>query len=534
MSKAKKIVQRFSKNERGNLAVSFGLAMIPMTMAFGAAYDLGRQVDARQSLISAMDAAVLAGTRYLFDHEDQLPQALKIAEDYFNASIPKGKFRTLDIKFKLNKEGDGIAAFGNTDIQTTLLKTVGIQKLDVLSDVVPEAASASIVGPNVDLEVALMLDVTSSMCDNGIGPCKTGNKISALKESATDLIDTLMMEKNSKIKTRFALVPFSTRVRVAQNGGGGAIMNKLTDLNPKFSGDYKSCLTSSGGTGGSITYDPETGAASGTPGTPWQCHNWGTTRQDNLKIKPCVTDRYFGSNSKFEITETTPGPGFWINAHDGTRRPIGPDSSTQITTSGKGSVTDPAETDNYNSDGSCGDVAESNEILPLTDDKEKLIARVNNLEAYGATSGALGTAFSWYMLSPEWASIWGGDAAPKPYSDIANPGTKGKRKLRKVAILMTDGSYNTLRGWKNSDEKEISAAAVALCENMKGKGIEVYTVGFELDSLSATQKPLAESTLSSCANSPAHYYDSKNPAALKLAFKSIAEQVAGAMVRLTK
>jgi Flp pilus assembly protein TadG len=535
MSKLNRILKRFSKNEKGNLSVSFGLAMIPMTMALGAAYDLGRQVDAKQSLVAALDSAVLAGTKYLFDHEDELPQALKVAEDFFNATISKGKFKTLDIKFKLNKEGDGIAAYGNTDIATTLLKTVGIEKLDVLSDVIPEAASASIVGPNVDLEVAMMLDVTSSMCDDGAGPCKTGSKISALKASAADLIDTLMFDNNSKIKTRFALVPFSTRVRVAQDGSGGTIMNKLTDLNPTFSGEYKSCLTSSGGVGGGpITYDPETGAASGSPGTPWQCHNWGTTLYSGLKIKPCVTDRYFDAASKFDTTDTAPGPGFWINAHDGSRRPLGPDSSTQVATSGQGTVDDPAETGNYNADGSCADIAESNEVVPLTDDKNKLISHINSLEGFGSTSGALGTAFSWYMLSPEWSSVWGSGAAAKPYADIANPGTNGKRRLRKVAILMTDGSYNTKRGWKNSDVKEVSDAAVALCQSMKAKGIEVFTVGFELDSLPLSEQPTAQDTLSSCANSPGHYYNSKNPAALKLAFKTIADQISNAMVRLTR
>ncbi len=106
----------------------------------------------------------------------------------------------------------------------------------------------------------------------------------------------------------------------------------------------------------------------------------------------------------------------------------------------------------------------------------------------------LGTAFSWYMLSPNWKSVWGSASAPQPYSKLKEKNSTGAAKLRKIAILMTDGVYNTYRGWKETEHSDLSTAAVSMCTEMKKKGIEVYTIGFGLDELPAKDKSLASTT----------------------------------------
>jgi Flp pilus assembly protein TadG len=518
MKKITTSVGHFFRNDSGNIAISFGLLMIPMSMALGAAVDLVRQVDARQSLTIAMDAAVLAGTQHLFETKGDLAAAKKVSEDYFNTTILKGKFQKLDIKFKLNSKGNGIAAFGNADIPTSLLKAIGFETLDVLTDAVSEAASAEAEAPETELEVSVMLDVTSSMCDDGVGPCTTGSKISALKSASSGLVDTLI---DMEVETRIALVPFSTRVRVGPDGGGAAMMKDLTNLDAKWSGSVKTCVAGSGSGGAE------------TNGT-WTCTSSAVQVKNNWKVIPCVTDRYFNSSGSFETTDRAPDSGFWLNAHDGTRMTLGPDSSSLVATTNVGTGSDPANHWNYNDNGSCSDVDNNNEIVPLTDNKKKLQDSISGLVAYGATGGALGTAFSWYMISPEWAPIWKGNSKPKDYELMTKTGKGGEKKLRKIAILMTDGSYNTMRGWKDSAVKPISDAALELCTNMKAKGIEIFTLGFELASLPVSEQPIAEAMLNGCASSPAHHFNSANPAALKLAFKSIGDQLAGVSTRLTK
>ncbi len=68
------------------------------------------------------------------------------------------------------------------------------------------------------------------MCNDGNGPCTSGTKISALKDAAKKLVDTVVWDDQSKYTSRIAIVPFSTRVRVGPDGGGASAMAAMTGL----------------------------------------------------------------------------------------------------------------------------------------------------------------------------------------------------------------------------------------------------------------------------------------------------------------
>jgi hypothetical protein len=131
------------------------------------------------------------------------------------------------------------------------------------------------------------------------------------------------------------------------------------------------------------------------------------------------------------------------------------------------------------------------------------------------------------MLSPNWKSVWGGSSQAKAYSLLKDMNDTGSPKLRKIAILMTDGVYNTYRGWKDQDIKLQSTNAIAMCAEMKKKGIEIYTVGFGLNELTAKEKAVATATLKSCGTDIAHFYSSINTAELVKAFETIGKKVDG-------
>ena len=76
----------------------------------------------------------------------------------------------------------------------------------------------------------------------------------------------------------------------------------------------------------------------------------------------------------------------------------------------------------------------SGQLMPLTNDKARCMSKVKNLTAAGGTAGHLGTAWAWYTLSPNWNTLW-------PTANQAAP--KETAGLKKYAILMTDGEYNT-------------------------------------------------------------------------------------------
>ncbi|MGF1650866.1 MAG: pilus assembly protein TadG-related protein [Hyphomicrobiaceae bacterium] len=147
-------------------------------------------------------------------------------------------------------------------------------------------------------------------------------------------------------------------------------------------------------------------------------------------------------------------------------------------------------------------------ILPLTDNKSLLKATVQSYGVGGWTAGHLGTAMASYLLSPDWASVWPGSARPAPYDTTATV---------KVAVLMTDGEYNTFDG--GFDAARSSAAALASCSAMKANGVRVYTVGFKLDTA------LAKDVMKSCASGSSNAYLAEDGAALEAAFRDIAEKI---------
>jgi Flp pilus assembly protein TadG len=517
-------ISKYIRNQNGSLSTMTALSIVVILSCAGAAIDFARVAEAKTELNAAMDSAVLAGTQYLAENDGDEAGALNVSKLLFDAELKNSAFAINQVKFKINSKGNGVASYGKAEISSTLLGVVGIETLPVQSEHVAEAAvaEAGSAAPSGDLEISLMLDVTGSMCDDGNGPCPSSTKLDALKVAAKELVDTVVWDNQTTYTSKVAIVPFSTRVRVGPDAGGSSAMKKMTNLEPNWTGWYKTCTSGSGG-GGSES------------GGGWVCNAYKTEKVNNWKLMPCVTDRFYDSGWKYELTDQAPGVGAYLNAHDGSRMGEGTDSSSKKATSGVGKKSsDPSTSWNYSPDGMCYDVAQSNEVIALTNDKDDLIDKINNLEAYGSTSGVLGTAFSWYMLSPEWKTVWTGQSQPKSYELLAQKTAQGKPKLRKIAILMTDGVYNTYRGWKDQNIDDVSAAAVQMCTNMKAKGIEIYTVGFALASLPATEKATATSTLQSCGTTVDHFYNSLDATQLKTAFKEISENVSETYTRISK
>ena len=206
------------------------------------------------------------------------------------------------------------------------------------------------------------------------------------------------------------------------------------------------------------------------------------------KLRKCVTER----TGTHEYTDASPGPGAWFNGYNGTR----------------------TGSSNYSSSGNC--TTPSSRIIPLTSSKTTLKSHIDSFSATGTTAGHLGTAWAWYLLSPNWHSIWPVSSRPAAYN---TPDTQ------KIAILMTDGIYNTIGGVQYGDNssqaQDASNRAVTLCAAMKTAGITVYTVGFDLGGSTR-----AINTLSQCATGPTYFYNTSTGDELRQAFRDIALQIA--------
>ncbi|MER8826142.1 pilus assembly protein [Mesorhizobium sp. M0938] len=174
-------------------------------------------------------------------------------------------------------------------------------------------------------------------------------------------------------------------------------------------------------------------------------------------------------------------------------------------------------------------------LIPLTADEDKLLTTIAHFQADGVTAGGIAAQWGYYMLSPSWRSAIA-DAGLG-----AGPANFDSRRVAKVAILMTDGQFNTAfakgRGTPRSQgQGQISRNnAEAICDNMKRDGIEIFTIGFDLNdpTMTVNERDQAKSVLKNCStadtSSLKHYYEAATGTELSAAF----DEITGNIEKLT-
>ena len=166
-------------------------------------------------------------------------------------------------------------------------------------------------------------------------------------------------------------------------------------------------------------------------------------------------------------------------------------------------------------------------IVPLTSDKAALDRVINSFSADGVTAGGVAMQWGYYMLSPNWraaisaAELGAGPADPDP------------DKIAKIAILMTDGEFNTAFAGVPSREKpqmdqqtRASTNAEEICKAMRKDGIEIFTIGFALPS---REGAAAREVLQDCASPDTpltkHFYEAATGDELKKVFGDIVRNI---------
>jgi Flp pilus assembly protein TadG len=172
----------------------------------------------------------------------------------------------------------------------------------------------------------------------------------------------------------------------------------------------------------------------------------------------------------------------------------------------------------------------SAQMAPLSSDKTAIHTAINNLTACCSTGGHIGVAWGWYTLSPNWNTVFTGNAAPAAY---------GAPHTIKALVLMTDGEYNSVycknviaqdstSGSGNTTDhincngtngKDAYQQAQALCDAMKAppNNVVIYTVG-----LNVLAKPQAQDLVNKCATDAKHVYLPADGTAMTAAFNQIA------------
>ncbi len=170
-------------------------------------------------------------------------------------------------------------------------------------------------------------------------------------------------------------------------------------------------------------------------------------------------------------------------------------------------------------------VCPSAAVMPLTSDRQRLLDAIDAFRADGYTAGGIAAQWGYYMLSPDWRG------AIADASLGQGPADFDEREVSKVAILMTDGEFNTafagVRSSPRGGQPVRSAAnAEAICTAMKRDGIQIFTIGFALP---AGEASAARTVLRNCASpdfsSLRHFHDVSTGAELDAAFREIAGNI---------
>jgi len=321
------------------------------------------------------------------------------------------------------------------------------------------------------IEVAMMLDITGSM---------KGQKIEDLKTAAENAVKALLKSNKDadKPRVRVAIVPYAEAVNTG----------KLADT----------------------VFVEQKGGPDLPPAIDAPLLVSAATRPDK-----CATERKMQDGSA-DFSDDAPDSIRTVRRNNRDERysaKINRDDRISVVRDKWGTV--------------IGTKCPAAELVALTADQQKLLDTIDDFEADGVTAGGIAAQWGYYMLSPKWRQTISDAGAGSGPADF------NASKVGKVAILMTDGAFNTAfagvpvsndrNNQPQNDQGDKSRSyAESICANMKKDGIAVFTIGFALPSLESSQ---ARAVLKDCASddtsSMKHFYDVSTGPELDAAFKEI-------------
>lgn len=450
-------LRHFKRNAAGGVAVVFSVSLIALVMASGLALDYARSVNTLSSLQQDIDATMLFVGRKKLDAGDGAEFNAQAVADAHMKKLRRQKFESGDITVLVTEVSPGnYKAVARSSVPTTFAKMFGVTDfpVDVGSEV--ELGDAPV-------EVALVLDNTASMA---------GTKLDDLKSAAGTLIDTAFSALRADRNVAVGIVPFAQYVNVGQANRNVPWMSVPLD---------------------STTTEPEVCYDQPTVTGQSNCRTeTGTAANDGVPYTYTyeVCDYQYGPPVQQCYTPTT------VNAWYGCA----------------GSRDYPLETLDQDYDVKIPGVMNAacpSEIVPLTNDVNALSSHIDAMVATGETYLPSGLIWGWRLLSKN---------APFAQAKGYDERVFGQ-KVRKILVLMSDGK-NTLSpvypAHTGNDPALADSLTLEICTNIKAKGIEIYTVAFQVPDEGA------KDVLEACASGASKFFDAEDGEALEQSFQKIA------------
>lgn len=481
-------VARFGKDNRGNIAPIFAIALLPILGFVGAAVDYTRANAARSSMQAAMDSAVLmvskdaAATPTLTS-----AQITAAAQKYFAALYHDGDAQNVNISAVYTPSSSTAAATiqlsGSGSVKTDFMKVVGFPQLSF-------GTSSTSTWGNTRMRVAMVLDNTGSMADNG--------KMSALIKAAQSMVDSLSSFAKTSGDVYISLVPFAKDVNV----------NGVVD--PSY---IK--WSSPSGTANPDTWDENNGTCSvGSATTKVSCVAQSSCSISGYSSKSscqsagvCSNTQYTSKNSCTSHSGTwttgTWGTGYatWTPAKHSTwsgcvmDRDQDYDIQNAAAVPGdKNAVSSlfPAQEYTQGSTNYCktGSNPYLQPIMPMSNNWSALKTSIGNMDPTGGTNQAIGLAWGWQSLSTT-------------NGPIQAPAKDSTHIYQDYLVLLSDG-LNTQDRWpaygNGSTQNTCSPGNVLcidnrqekLCAAAKAAGVTIFTIQVNISSIDPTSKVLQD------------------------------------------
>ncbi|TCT07275.1 Flp pilus assembly protein TadG [Tepidamorphus gemmatus] len=503
------LLRRFLTDRRGNVAILFGLLLLPMIAMVGVALDYNRAANARSKLTAALDIALLSLARngHMSDAE-----ARKFLEQNIAAQLAGGSYTGEWHLVDFVQTEKTIQAAIASPVETTILGLLSIPTIDV-------AANSEVTREQKKIELALVLDNTGSM---------KGTRMLNLQIAAIDLVDTLVSaaaRSGEPDAVRLALVPYTMTVNVGPQYANaawidsqgkspindqifdGATQVKRLDLFQSMKTPWAGCVETR-----PAPYDvTETAPTSSIPATLYVPY-FAPDEPDTLVGQSCNLPGYCnnyiadGTNSSdwkkrqgnvAKYKNATPKIGINPIGYQ-----FGPNAGCEI-----------------------------QPLTRLTSNFTSFKTAIKSMTAGGDTNISAGLMWGWHTLSPH-----------GPFGDGVPYGTEG---FVKALILMTDGQNHNVvvsnnnqsvysgigyiwqnrlgisSGSLNQRIAKLNEKLAQTCKNVKATGIVIYTIRLE-------HPDVDDSTIRNCASSPDKFFDVTDSAKLSAVF----ERIAGDILRL--
>jgi Flp pilus assembly protein TadG len=191
---------QFLRNRKGGVAPMLAILAIPLIGAVGAAVDYSRANSTRTAMQAALDSTALLLSR---DAQSMSTAVLASkASAYFNTMFHRPE--ALDVQvtphFSNPQEGSFVLKIdASATVNTLFWRLLGQDQVNI-------GASGEVVWGIKKLNLALALDNTGSMASS--------NKMTALKEAAHNLLDTLQQAEKAPGDIKVSIIPFAVDVNV--------------------------------------------------------------------------------------------------------------------------------------------------------------------------------------------------------------------------------------------------------------------------------------------------------------------------------